>query len=83
MLIDIIGQEKPAISEADLKKNITEYREIAGYNAKLADVADMVRKNIKIAKMTERITNALGGWEVEELKGIQEEIKADKVEGIE
>lgn len=35
----------------------------------------MIRKNIKISNMTEKINNALEGWEVEILKGIGEEIK--------
>lgn len=70
MLIEVINQEKPTISEADLKKNITEYRDIAGHNPYLADVADMVRKNIRINNLTERISALLVGWEVEELKNI-------------
>lgn len=32
--------------------------------------------------MTEKINNALEGWEVEILKGIGEEIKNQKIEGI-
>jgi hypothetical protein len=42
----------------------------------------MVRKNIRIANLTEKITTLLVGWEVEELKAINEEIKNDKIEGI-
>lgn len=47
-LIDVLKQEKPTISEADLTKIINEYRDISGHNSKLADVGDMLRKNIKI-----------------------------------
>lgn len=42
----------------------------------------MVRKNIRIGNLTEKINNALEGWEADALKGIVEEIKNDKVEGI-
>lgn len=42
----------------------------------------MVRKNIKIGNLTDKINNALQGWEVDILKGVVEEIKNDKVEGI-
>lgn len=51
-MINIINQEKPTINEADLIKLITEYRNIEGSNAKLADVVDMIRKNIKIGAVT-------------------------------
>lgn len=61
-LIDIISQEKPAISEQDLKKSIAEYREVAGHNPYLADVADMVRKNIRIANLSDRMAALLVGW---------------------
>lgn len=48
-VIDIIKQENPTITEADLTKLITEYRAIDGHSEKIADIADMIRKNIKIA----------------------------------
>lgn len=79
LLIDIINQEKPTISEPQLKKTIHEYREINAHNPYLADVADMVRKNIKIANLNDKISSLLVGWEVEELKVINEEIKNDKI----
>lgn len=82
LLIDIVNQEKPTISEADLKKSIAEYREVPGHNPFLADVGDMVRKNIRIANLTDKITGLLAGWEVEELKSVGEEIKNEGVEGI-
>lgn len=82
LLIDIIGQEKPTITEADLRKHITEYRDIPAHNPHLADVADMVRKNIRISALTDKISALLVGWEVEELKNIDAEIKNDRIEGI-
>ena len=82
-MVDVINQEKPTISEGDLKKLIGDYREIQGHNSALADVADMVRKNIRVANLSEKIGTALGAWEVEELKGINQEIADEKVEGIE
>jgi hypothetical protein len=42
----------------------------------------MVRKNIRITNLNDKITTLLVGWEVEELKLINEEIKNDKIEGI-
>ena len=47
-VVDIIKQENQTISEADLDKMIKEYRGIEGHNSKLADVAERIRKNIKI-----------------------------------
>lgn len=58
-LIDIVKQEKPTINDNDLAKLINEYKSIEGFNEKLADVGDMVRKNIKIANMTDKINNAV------------------------
>ena len=75
--------EKPTISEADLSKMLAEYREINGHNSKLADVGDMLRKNIKIGGIVEKLNNHLSNWEVDELKAILEEITNEKVEGIE
>jgi hypothetical protein len=49
--------------------------EINGHNKYLADVADMIRKNIKINNLTEKINSLLVGWEVEELKIIEKDIK--------
>jgi len=31
----------------------------------LADVADMVRKNIRIGNLTEKISSLMVGWEIE------------------
>jgi hypothetical protein len=31
----------------------------------LADVADMVRKNIRIFNLTEKISSLMAGWEIE------------------
>jgi hypothetical protein len=42
----------------------------------------MVRKNIRIANLNDKISTLMVGWEVEELKLINEEIKNDKIEGI-
>lgn len=42
----------------------------------------MIRKNIRIANVTDKMNGALEGWEVEILKGVLEEIKNDKIEGI-
>ena len=42
----------------------------------------MVRKNIRINNLTDKISGLLVGWEVEELKNIGEEIKSDGIEGI-
>lgn len=67
-MIDIINQEKPTITETDLTKLINDYKSAEGYNSKLADVADMIRKNIRIANLSDRINNALEGWEVDTLK---------------
>lgn len=82
-VMDIIKQENQTISEADLDKMIKEYRGIEGSNPKLADVAERIKKNIKIAGIVEKMNNMLAGWEVEELKTLLEEIKNEKVEGIE
>lgn len=49
---------------------------------KIADVGDMIRKNIKINNITEKINTALEGWEIEQLKGLLEEVKNDSIEGI-
>ena len=43
----------------------------------------MVRKNIRIGNLNDKISALLVGWEVEELKVINEEIKNEKIEGIE
>lgn len=67
-MIDIINQEKPTITETDLTKLINDYKSVEGHNSKLADVADMIRKNIRIANLSDRINNALEGWEVDTLK---------------
>lgn len=61
---------------------ITEYRQINGHNEKLADVGDMLRKNIKVGGYVERLNNHLGVWEVDEIKTVLEQIKNEKVEGI-
>ena len=53
-----------------------------GHNAYLADVADMVRKNIRIGNLTEKISSLMAGWEIEQLKNINEQMNRDKVEGI-
>lgn len=42
----------------------------------------MLRKNIKIGNISEKITNHLAGWETDELKAVMEEIKNEKVEGL-
>lgn len=34
----------------------------------------MLKKNIKIAALSDKITNHLTGWEVEELKAIRDQI---------
>ena len=81
-LIDVISQEKPTISEADLKKNINEYTQIPQHNPHLADVAQMVVKNIRIANLTEKINNLMAGWEIEEMKTVNEQINNDKIQGI-
>ena len=63
-MIDVISQEKPTIAEPDLAKLIGEYRDIEGHNSALADVAEMVKKNLRIAALSEKISAALGAWEV-------------------
>ena len=42
----------------------------------------MLKKNIKILALSDKIANHITGWEVEELKAINEQIKNDKIEGI-
>jgi hypothetical protein len=42
----------------------------------------MVRKNIRISNLTEKINGCFPGWEIEELKKINDEINNDKIEGI-
>jgi hypothetical protein len=42
----------------------------------------MVRKNIRIAGLTDKISALLVGWEVDELKTVAEEMKNDGVEGV-
>ena len=39
----------------------------------------MIRKNIRINNVIEKINNLLAGWEVDELKGVKEEIEKDKI----
>jgi len=39
----------------------------------------MVRKNIRINVLTEKISSLVPAWEVDELKNINEEIKNDKI----
>lgn len=82
-VVEILKQEKPTISEADLTKMISEYRTVEGHNSKLADVADMLRKNIRVAGIEEKLNNLLAGWEVDEIKNTMKEIETDRVEGIE
>lgn len=48
----------------------------------MADVVDMIRKNIKINNLVDKINVSLEGWEVDTLKNILEEIKNDKIEGV-
>ena len=43
----------------------------------------MLRKNIKIGGIIEKINNHLSNWEVDELKTVLEEVANEKVEGIE
>lgn len=43
---------------------IKDYREIEGANSLLADVGDMIRKNLRIWNLSDRINAALDAWEV-------------------
>ncbi len=80
--MDILKQEKPTLTEADLEKILHEYQQVADFNPQLYDVAVMLKKNIKILTLTDKISAHLTGWEVEELKTVNEQIKNDKIEGI-
>jgi hypothetical protein len=42
----------------------------------------MVRKNIRIGNITEKIHNGLEGWDIEGLKVVVEEIRTERIEGI-
>jgi hypothetical protein len=42
----------------------------------------MVRKNIRIGSLNDRLTTALAGFDIEEINRIDEEIKRDEVEGM-
>lgn len=64
MLVDIILQEKPTISEADLKKNLNDYKDLASHNPHLYEVGDQVRKNIRILNVADKMTAHLAAWEV-------------------
>ncbi len=79
--MDILKQEKPTLTEADLEKILNEYQQV-DFNPQLYDIAVMLKKNIKILALTDKITGHLTGWEVEELKTVNEQIKNEKIEGI-
>ena len=42
----------------------------------------MVVKNLRIASLSDKINNLMAGWEIEEMKGVREEITNDKIEGL-
>ena len=42
----------------------------------------MVAKNLRIASLTEKINSLMAGWEIEEMKSVNEEMNNDKVEGV-
>lgn len=42
----------------------------------------MLKKNIKILALTDKISGHLTGWEIEQLKAINEQIKNEKIQGI-
>lgn len=81
-MVDIVRTEKPTISETDLTKLIGEYEAIEGYNKDIVDVLHMVRKNIRIASLNDRLAAALAGFDIDEITRIDEEIKRDEVEGM-
>jgi hypothetical protein len=70
------------VSEADLTKLINEYETMEEYNKDIVDVLHMVRKNIRIAALNDKLTLALAGFDIDEINRIDEEMKKDEVEGI-
>jgi hypothetical protein len=44
---------------------LNEYQQVIGFNQKLYDVAVMLKKNIKIQTLTDKISGHLIGWEIE------------------
>ena len=42
----------------------------------------MLKKNLKILALSDKISGHTAGWEVDELKNINEQIKNEKIEGI-
>lgn len=69
-------------TEADLQKIINQYKDIQGYSDLMVDTIEMIRKNVKIANLVEKINNLLSGWEVDQLKIVKEEMEKDRVEGL-
>lgn len=61
-ILDILKQEKPSLSETDLDKILNEYRQVPGFNEKLYDVGVMLKKNIKILALSDKISGHLTGW---------------------
>jgi hypothetical protein len=45
-----------------LDKILNEYQQISGFNKKLYDVGVMLRKNIKIFALSDKISGHLAGW---------------------
>ncbi len=62
-----------------MDKILNEYQQVTDFNQKLYDVAVMLKKNIKILALTDKISVHLTGWEVEELKAVNEQIKNEKI----
>lgn len=68
----LIKSEKPAITEADLLKSITEYQAMDSANTALIDVLHMLRKNIRISALNEKLAAALTAFDIEEINRIDE-----------
>lgn len=48
----------------------------------MIDAVEMIRKNVRIGNLIEKINGLLAGWEVDELKNVREEMEKDRVEGV-